>query len=295
MYNFYLPNFYEAKFQSLNLFFIDLLKERPNLFYDKIRVGSVYGNFPGMIWNGGRCLEGEPTLKEIISTIEIFNKRNIPIRFTCTNGLVQSCHLLDKFANTCLSLADNGMNEIIVNSSILEEYLREKYPNFKYISSTTKCLLNKEKIKEEGKTYYLTVLDYRYNKNIDFLKTLNPSQYELLLNPYCGIKCPCRSEHYNLISQIELGEKIENVDELLNGCQYIDGFFEALKKSEGLIKVEELYSTYSDMGFKDFKIEGRKNSITDVLESYLYYMVKPEKKDYVRYLTFKYAFEQIYN
>jgi hypothetical protein len=37
------------------------------------------------------------------------------------------------------------------------------------------------------------------------------------------------------------------------------------------------------MGFCHFKIEGRTDNIVDVIESYLYYMIKPEWQNFVRY------------
>ena len=48
---------------------------------------------------------------------------------------------------------------------------------------------------------------------------------------------------------------------------------------------------YKDAGYQHFKIEGRTNSVYDVLESYLYYMVKPEYIDKVRLKALK-AMEQ---
>lgn len=293
MYKFYLPNFYTSKHKSLNLFWIDLLKERPDFFYDGVEIGAIYGNFPDMIWGGGRIVDidnnADNSLSGIIETINSFNSRNVPIRYACTNTLITKEHLNDKYANTIIDLSNNGMNEIIVNSLILEDYLRMKYPNFKYISSTTKCLLDRKEVIEEGNKYFLTVLDYRLNKDIDFLSTLKPENYEILIDPTCHEYCPCRAEHYDKVSQIVLNHGQVSDDTNLDGCCYIEGFHNMLKHSEMLITVEELYSTYTNMGFTNFKLEGRNNNVIDVLEAYLYYMVKPEHKDYIRYLATKYA------
>lgn len=99
-------------------------------------------------------------------------------------------------------MADNGINEILVNSPELEEYLRKTYPKYKFISSTTKCLLNKDDIIKEAEKYYLTVLDYRKNTDIDFLSSLpNPEKYEILLNAYCDPECNLREHHYNILAR----------------------------------------------------------------------------------------------
>lgn len=114
-------------------------------------------------------------------------------------------HLNDPYSNTITKLAATGNNEIIINSPLLESYLRKNYPNYKFISSTTKCLLDNEKIEEEAKNYYLTVLDYRKNTDIEFLSNLeHPEKYELLINAYCNPNCPNRAKHYAAISEFQL-------------------------------------------------------------------------------------------
>ena len=65
-----------------------------------------------------------------------------------------------------------------------------------------------------------------------------------------------------------------------------------MRTRKSFIKREDLYGKYKDAGYRHFKIEGRTNSTYDVLESYLYYMVKPENIDRVRLKALK-ALEQI--
>jgi hypothetical protein len=48
------------------------------------------------------------------------------------------------------------------------------------------------------------------------------------------------------------------------------------------VTVEDLYGKYVPAGFKEFKIEGRKLSPYEVIEFYIYYLVKPEFRDKVR-------------
>ena len=69
-----------------------------------------------------------------------------------------------------------------------------------------------------------------------------------------------------------------------------DGFFEALENFPTVIKVDDLYNKYVPMGFKHFKIEARTNNIIDVLESYIYYMLKPEFQSEIRYEALKKIF-----
>ena len=139
---------------------------------------------------------------------------------------------------------------------------------------------------EESNHYYLTVLDYRKNIDIEFLTSIpNKEKFELLINAYCDPKCLFRSEHYNRLSLIQLNNNTNNIQDI--ECSKVKhSFFEALNFPT-VIKVEDLYTLYKDLGFIHFKIEGRTNHIIDVLESYLYYMVKPEYYNLVRYNVLK--------
>ena len=287
MINFYLPNFCERDSKILNTYFIEKIKDNPEYFYDNIKIGAVYGTFPGVIWNGGRSMRGSSSVKEISDIISHYYDLNTPIRFTYTNTLIKEKHLNNIYANIVTMLAENGKNEILVNSIILEEYLRENYPDYKYLSSTTKCLLNKEKIIKESENYYLTVLDYRKNTDLEFLSSLpNPEKYELLINAYCHPECPNRQKHYNILSKAQIEDK-----NIPFPCDIKKtNFFEALEDFDTVIKVEDLYSTYTNIGFKHFKIEGRTDHIIDVIESYIYYMVKPEYHDKIRYEVLKAIF-----
>ena len=95
-----------------------------------------------------------------------FNGRGIPCRFTFTNPLITEEHLNDKFCNDVMRMADNGLNEVIVNSPILEEYIREKYPSYKITSSTCKQIEDFDALSAElDKDYSLVVLDYNWNNN----------------------------------------------------------------------------------------------------------------------------------
>ena len=79
------------------------------------------------------------------------------MRFTWTNSLLTEEHLQDTYCNLIMRLADNGMNQVLVNTPVLEQYLRQKYPGYQYISSTTKRILDPEKLRDELKKDYFMV------------------------------------------------------------------------------------------------------------------------------------------
>ena len=48
------------------------------------------------------------------------------------------------------------------------------------------------------------------------------------------------------------------------------------------ISPDAVYGVYADMGYRNFKIEGRSVPDINVLENYMYYMIRPEYRDEVR-------------
>ena len=174
--HFFIPGL-DLQYQGFYSLFFDYMKKFSYRFMDNIDVPAVYGSFNNMIWNGGRVRRGvQPALEEIKSTIKTLNDFGIAVRFTYTNTLVEEKHLQDTMCNLTMEIANNGMNEVLVNSPLLEDYLRKTYPNFKYILSTTACVRDVNKINEATKKYDLVVLDWRDNRNFDFLKKIQDKE-----------------------------------------------------------------------------------------------------------------------
>lgn len=271
---FYLPNF-----SSLNFDVFQFMKTNKDAFIDGVEIGGFYGAFPGMKWNGGRFVGiKECPEKEIFQIINQANEMGIPLRFTLTNICLQPEDFEDKYCNFILDIADkNKINEIIINDARLEDYLRNKYSNFKYILSTTKCIRDINEINKMTQKYDLVVPDYRDN-NVEYLSKINQKdKIELLLNAVCTPDCQRREQHYKLISEDQLNIKHEDID---CKCMY-NSFYDSLEYPTA-IHVDELYNTYVPMGFSNFKIEGRTSIPVDIVDSYVYYLAKDEYRDEIR-------------
>lgn len=287
MINFYLPDFYYQ--YQLNIKLITMLQEHPEYFHDNIKIGAVYGSFPGAIWNGGRLMSGITDIENIKNTIAAFNDLGVPVRFTFTNCLVGKDQIYDTYCNMIMTCADNGMNEVLVNTEVLEDYLRDKYPNFKYLLSTTRCERDVDKINEACEKYYLVVPDFRDNVNFDYLNKLNhKDNIELLINAYCDPDCKMRPQHYQQLAadQMAFASRAS-----FWGCDAMGRPFHEALKLPTVIKVEDLYTKYTDMGFSNFKIEGRTLHSYEIIESYVYYLVKSEYKDFVRHELVRYCWQ----
>ncbi|SFB97788.1 hypothetical protein [Butyrivibrio sp. YAB3001] len=276
----HLPGF--SVFRDLNSTIIDLMREYQNCFYENYRVGSVYGTFPGAIWNGGRTVLGFCPKNEIERTIKLFNSKHVPVRFTWTNPLIEEKHLNDTFCNMIMRIANNGENQVLVNTEVLEKYLRENYPNFKYISSTTKRITDPEKLhKELEKDYFMVVLDYDMNHNEEVLKSLQPvaDRVEILVDEICFPNCPKRLEHYRDEALKQLECEVARPFPCPNRQE--KKTFEDCKNKPAFISREQM-KDYINLGFRNFKLVGRGLPQNLVLDSYMYYLVKEDSQEFIR-------------
>ena len=208
------------------------------------------------------------------AVIDAYNQRGIPYRFTFTNPFITEEYLDDPDCNTALEIADNGMNEVIVFSPVLEKYIRQTHPNMKVTSSTCKCIRDMNDVKAElAKDYSLVVLDYNFNNNFEELEKLTPEERkrcEILSNPVCVAGCPRRMAHYEYIGKMQL-EKLgisKQYPALTPDicrrygikeweCEWRK--FDPYGGKEYPLRVtpDLLYGKYVPMGFENFKLEGR--------------------------------------
>lgn len=201
-----------------------------------------------------------------------------------------------------MTLADNGLNEAIVMSPLLENYIRNNFPKYKLTSSTCKRITDPEKLKEElEKDYSIVVVDYDLNNNFEVLEKLpRKADCELLVNACCEPNCPRRSAHYRSIGeqQIAYNEHIKKYPNLpfdhtkhdpehFRDCPYSQrGIFE-IRNLRTHISPDDIWEKYVPMGFEQFKIEGRTSSHLNIIETYMYYMAKPEYRDEARFTLLK--------
>ena len=219
---------------------------------------------------------------DIESILKSYNSKGVPVRFTWTNSLIEEKHLQDTYCNLIMRLADNGINQVLVNTPVLEEYIRREYPGFPLISSTTKRITEAEgTLRELEKDYYLVVLDYDLNHDEKTLKALEPQagRVELLVNEVCYPGCPKRAEHYLQQSRMQLEYDINTAFPCPNNTR--ERKFSECMKRPAFISNEEI-GEYIDRGFVNFKIVGRGMPVEYVEESYLYFLVKEEHREFIR-------------
>ena len=281
---YHLPGLFE--FYGLYSEFLPLFREHREYFYDWCDIGSIYGAPADCVWGGGRVGFGENNPKEVLALMKEYG---ISARLTFSNSLLRTEHLSDKKCNDLCSMfgEKNGIqNGVIIHSDLLLEYLKNKYPEFYFVSSTTKVLTDFERLKNEinRDDFLYVVPDFRLNKELDKLNRLSEKQkdkVEFLCNECCWFGCADRKKCYETVSRKNLGEKFTE-----HRCTAPDaesGYkFSKAMTNPGFIGIDDIKNIYMPMGFSNFKIEGRSLGSAVILEFLLYYMTKPEYQIHVR-------------
>lgn len=265
----------------LNTYLLHLFEVHPEYFLPNTKVSSVFGNFQYCIWDGGRNFAhyNQASEEEILDIKEAYNHFLVPVRFVFTNPILEKKHLDDRFGNLCLEIFHDNKNEIVVNSPLMEDYIREKYPKYKIVSSTTKRITNPDKFIEELKNpdYYQVCLDYDLNKNMELINSIPKElriKCEFLINAICPPHCPQRKEHYAKTGHAHLTylrDRYQN-----DKCGITESSIHPSVLGKGNNFTIEEVNQYHDLGYRYFKLEGRTLQSLDVLLMYCYYMIKPE-------------------
>ena len=282
--HYHLPGLFE--FYDLYRVFLPLWREHREYFYDWCDIGSFYGAPADCIWGGGRVGYGDNDPRAVL---ELMREYGISARLTFSNSLLREEHLSDRKCNELCALFENSgesKNGIIVHSDLLLSYLKEQYPSFYFVSSTTKVLTDFRDFKNEvsREDFRYVVPDFRLNKSFDKLIGLSEAEkakVEFLCNECCHIDCRDRKNCYENVSRKNLGEDCPD-----HRCAAPDGNegyrFSKAMASPAFIGIDDIQNTYLPMGFSNFKIEGRSLGSAVILEFLLYYMTKPEHQLKVR-------------
>ena len=278
---YHLPGLFE--FYDFYAVFLPLYRKHRKYFYDWCEIGSIYGAPADCIWGGGRVGYGENDPEKVL---DLMNQYHISSRLTFSNSLLTEKHLADKKCNALCRLFEKEENGIILHSDLLLNYLRENYPSFYYVSSTTKVLTDFHQLREElNRDEFLYVVpDFRLNKCLEQWKEL-PNQLrnkvEFLCNECCDFSCKNRKRCYESVSRRSLGE--EDKDYQCSAPDAKEGYrFTKAINNPGFISMEDIHDIYMPMGFSHFKIEGRSLGSALILEFLLYYMTKREYHIHVR-------------
>lgn len=279
--HFHLPGLFE--FFELYKKFVPLFFEHNEFFYGWCKIDSIYGSPADCVWGGGRVGFGKNHIeKEILSFSKDYG---FSVRLTFSNSLLEQKHLDDRNCNRLCQIFNDKKNGIIVHSDLLKDYIKKNYPDFYFVSSTTKVLTDFSDLKKElnKNDFKFVVPDFRFNNCFDLLNQLSEiekNKMEFLCNEACWIKCPTRNSCYENVSKKSLGLDVD--DWICSSPEKVSYTFTRAMKNPSFIGLKEIQKNYLPNGFSNFKIEGRSLGSALVLEMLLYYLVKPEYQIPVR-------------
>lgn len=281
---YHLPGLFE--FYELYKVFLQLYRQHREYFYDWCEIGSVYGAPADCIWGGGRVGFCDA---DVIKVADLMKEYEISSRLTFSNSLVEEKHLSDRKCNRLCQIFEHNSSAksgVIVHSDLLLNYLLQEYPDFYFVSSTTKVLTDfNDLVKELDRSEFTYVVpDFRLNTALDKLKALSEKQknkVEFLCNECCWYSCNDRKACYENVSRKSLGEDCE--DHRCVSPTAAKGYrFSDAMNNPGFIGIDAIKDIYMPAGFTQFKIEGRSLGSAVILEFLLYYMTKPEYQLKVR-------------
>ena len=273
MIKYALPDF--TKNLPINLAIAEMKRTVPEMFFNDIAIDSMYGCFPDCIMNGGRVIDGKRySYDQIVKTFDQIEKEGIGICLTFTNMLIKTEHFHDDYSNMILKAAQGHNVKVIVYSDDLGEYIASNY-HLKLILSTTRKLKSVDELNMMLDRYDMVVLDYNHNKDDAFLKQISdPSRIEVMPNEPCRPNCPSRQKHYEEDSKCQLRHMPPTFVCPYN-CSSL-GITSQTENSPHLLSNEAIRRLNTSYGITYFKIVGRRITVYANIESYLYYLIRPE-------------------
>ncbi len=117
---------------------------------------------------------------------------------------------------------------------------------------------------------------------------------EILSNAVCIPACPRRREHYENIGKLQLKltgkSRFDTLNEewfRKNGCNEWECPTQLIRLYDSVdsplrLSPEDIYGKYSEMGFVNFKLEGRGEFFVTLCEQAVNYLARPEYRDRAR-------------
>ena len=269
---FHTPEFYglSQQYAILNDFYLNY----PEIFFERRKIFTVYGCFPNMLWNGGRAVLGfQNSLCQADELMDFYHTcLNFPLTFTMTNLLIEEKHLQDTYCNEIMKLAERYDGMVLVANDLLEEHIRDNYPDLKIIRSVCKAANDKIPYDLDDK-YFLSVLDRNYNNTsvINEIPEDKRHKIELLCNDTC-FGCEKYSYHHKhecLIQMLKI-----DMNSPFNCANPTDFTYYNLRNHSAYISPLDI-DDYLDKGYCHFKIVGRDGTL-EAVNSLVEYFILPE-------------------
>ncbi|RXK81068.1 hypothetical protein EST62_12300 [Chlorobaculum sp. 24CR] len=270
---FSLGGFFEKRHILLPM--LEYLRIRHEASYENVFIKKVYDSFPNMIWAGGRTNVSpeKMPLSEVEELLVAYNRLGVGVYLTLTNHFIDKIDLSDAYCNEVLKiLSQSHQNGVIVNSALLEKYVRNNYPSLK-VSLSLIHFYSQPDLKSSFDS-----IDFSRYESVAIPPELNNvycdgfmEKIEYLINETCPPNCKHKSHHYKLISLAnKIGDASISAGFCSRHCTDLQNHFFLVSTKERLAFMNEEY------GVMRFKFGGRGSSDKAYLLLLMYYFVKKE-------------------
>jgi len=273
---------------GLQLYF---LKNRKYREYFNI---TLYDGVNNCKWNGGRINRDDCKWDENI--YNYYKKLGINCALTFSNRYID---LNDTQGLNLLDLTDNSNNYIIVNNNKLNKFIKENYKHktIKSITSLnsfpselTEEYLNKYKQFEKDYDLIVPRIEHIFDKN--WLNSINPLKYEIMLNNKCVPNCPYLNSHYKQVDlENQAGNTLSKNNYKRSSCWLMESVFDETyqihsKNTFGVqsqnleLNIKDIKKLI-DLGFRSFKLTGREHpteELIDTIDKYFTFIYKNTKE-----------------
>ncbi|MDO4290006.1 MAG: hypothetical protein Q4C41_02095 [Eggerthellaceae bacterium] len=274
-----------TEFSELNLLFLSFYRDARDIFFDDVEIESVYGGFPGSPLCGGRNNIGDPVwLSDVEKCLARYRDLGTACNVTFTNQFATADVIeCDTYGQGILDMLDtvspepNLANGVILFSDAMNDFVRSAHPRLRRISSTTKQLESIEATNREINAFDRVVLNYNFTHDEQAISAIDHREkLEVMVNEYCTLGCPFRLDHYRATSECQLKGVPCDFRCRHKPAPQVWGFLNGLIEGDVFLKNDQVRHYANDLGVGSFKIVGRGLSRYDVIDSYLYYLIKPE-------------------
>jgi len=287
------PDWPEIKWNITGLFIRRKLLTDVLNFMRQLRISHVLKSFhdaPDVIWNGGRMNMNVKFFDDTATYFKALNARGVGILLTFSNLVLEKKHLDDPESHRLLECLDDkcGLNGVILGSDLLADYLREKKPGLSQTTSVVKSFIENPERKVEWylemqKRYDRVVIHTDHMFDLDLMDKLDRSKTEILVNEECIYGCPNRRQHQTLTSQFNLDKSDKLKEEIQalkkSSCKGSVNVLQDNRNPDGrracYLTHEEITAFYN-MGFRDFKICGRRKPMNNLAWNIIHYVYNPD-------------------
>jgi hypothetical protein len=319
------PDWPEARFNVSGVFnyhevvlaFRQLVEEA---FGCRAPVESLHGA-PPVLWNGGRLAVAAYGPEDLPRVLEAINSQGIGCLLTFSNHRLEARDLDDRVCNFLLDAiaARADLNGVIVSSDLLSNYIARRHPALRQVASIIRTVVdggrgNASYYRELGKRFYRYVVHPDDGFDLALLDQLDRDKAEILVNEYCLRDCPNRPRHVDLVARVQRSSSnsqaiapgavvstdprveyqrvTQELGQLLADCQLVPPVRQIGNRQRNCNFTREEMKAVYDLGFRHFKLQGRRDPVYSFAYDLAHYMLEP---GVAAPLVFKVLFWKILN